>query len=103
MKVNNISNAEVYKAYNANSPEQANVKSEVPRKPNGSSSPVQDKVNISNKVQQMREIDKAVSVAPEIRKEKVAEVEQKIKSGAYQTDYSVIADKLLNPDPAARI
>ena len=103
MKVNDIKTAELYKAYNANASDRVSQKSDTARTPQGASSTVQDKVNISSKVQQMKEIDKAVEASPDIRPDKVAETEQKIKNGSYQADYALIAERLLNPDISARI
>jgi flagellar biosynthesis anti-sigma factor FlgM len=102
MKVNHINSSEIYKAYNANAPEQAAPKSDGVRKPQGAASGLQDKVNISNKVQQMKEIDQVVQATPDIRTDKVAELEKKLKNGTYQADYGAIADKLLSPDISAR-
>lgn len=102
MKVNPLNSAEVYKAYNANAPELAPTKNDTARRPQGTASGLQDKVNISNKVQQMKEIDQVVQAAPDIRTDKIAELEQKLKNGTYQADYGVIADKLLSPDLSAR-
>jgi len=102
MKVNHLNGAEVYKAYNANATEQAFSKNETVRKPQSAATGLQDKVNISSKVQQMKEIDQVVEAAPDVRTDKIAEVEQKLKTGTYQADYGRIADKLLSPDPSVR-
>lgn len=103
MKVNNVNTSELYKAYNANAPDSALPLTGTSRRPQGSTSSVQDRVNISSKVQQMKDIDKAVNATPDVRPDKVAEVEQRIKNGSYQADFTRIADKLLNPDLSARI
>jgi len=102
MKVNHLNSAEVYKAYNANAAEQALPKNETVRRQQGAATGLLDKVNISNKVQQMREIDQAVEASPDVRADKIAEVEQKLKTCTYQADYGIIADKLLSPDLSAR-
>jgi negative regulator of flagellin synthesis FlgM len=102
MKVNHLNSTEVYKAYSANAPEQANPRNDVVRRSQSSVTGLQDKVNISSKVLQMKEIDQAVEAVPDVRADKVAELEQKLKNGTYQADYGTIADKLLSPDLSAR-
>jgi len=102
MKVNHLNSTEIYKAYNANAPEQANTRNDVSRRPQSATIGLQDKVNISSKVQQMQEIDQVVQAAPDVRTDKIAELEQKLRNGTYQADYGIIADKLLSPDLSAR-
>lgn len=83
MKVNNVNTSELYKAYNANAPESVLPQTGASRRPQGPASSVQDRVNISSKVQQMKDIDKAVNATPDVRSDKVAEVERQIKNGSY--------------------
>lgn len=103
MKVNDVKTAELYKAYTTNASDQANLKGTAARSSQTVSSAVQDKVDISSKVQQMQAIDKAVEASSDVRPDKIADAEQKIKNGSYQVDYALIADKLLSPDISARI
>lgn len=103
MKVNDVKTAELYKAYNTSASDQANLKGTTARSPQNASATVQDKVDLSSKVQQIQTIDKAVEASPDIRPDKIAEAEQKIKDGSYQADYALIADKLLSSDISARI
>lgn len=103
MKVNDVKTAELYKAYTTNASDQTSLKGATARNPHNGSSAVQDKVDISSKVQQMQTIDKAVEASPDIRPDKIAAAEQKIKNGSYQADYALIADKLLSSDISARI
>jgi len=102
MKVNHLNSAEIFKAYHANAAEQATSKNESARRPQSAATGLHDKVDISSKVQHMKEIDQVVEAAPEVRTDKIAEVEQKLKTGTYQADYVRIADKLLSPDPSVR-
>lgn len=104
VKISNLNTSEMYEAYGATSSEQVNTSSSDTGNKSGESAPaIQDKVNISSKVQQMNEIDQAVTASPDIRQDKVAEVEQNIKTGNYEADYNIIADKLLSQDLGARI
>jgi len=103
MKVNHLNSTEVYKAYNANAPEQAGAGFPAARANQGAATGLQDKVNISSRVHQMKEIDEVVQATPDVRADKIAELEQKLKNGTYQADYGAIADKLLSPDLSARI
>jgi len=102
MKVNHLNSAEIFKAYSANAPEQTTTRNDAARRPQSAATGLQDKVNISNKVQQMQEIDQVVQAAPDVRADKIAELEQKLNNGTYQADYGTIADKLLSPDLSAR-
>jgi negative regulator of flagellin synthesis FlgM len=103
MKVNNgNNNIEALKAYGAAAAEkpQRNVESGEAQK---SSTPIQDKINISSKVKMFQDIKEAAIDAPDIRKEKVNEIAEKIDSGTYRPDYGAIADKLLSPNISSKI
>ncbi|MBN1636918.1 MAG: flagellar biosynthesis anti-sigma factor FlgM [Deltaproteobacteria bacterium] len=99
MKIYNTTNPEIIKAYQANSAEQIKNLRESQKLPFS----VQDKVNISDKVQLFREINKEISETPDIRFDKVAEVQQKIQQGIYTADLNVIAEKLIHPNISTKI
>jgi len=62
-----------------------------------------DKVDISTAVKLMQDIHQAIKEAPEVRVEKVAQVEAAITSGTYKADLTVVAQKLLSPNISDRI
>jgi len=99
MKIYNTTNPEIIKAYQANSADQVKNLHESQKIPFS----VQDKVNISHKVQLFREINKEISETPDVRFDKVADVRQKIQQGIYTADLNVIADKLIHPDISTKI
>jgi anti-sigma28 factor (negative regulator of flagellin synthesis) len=51
----------------------------------------------------MQDIYKAVSDTPDIRTDKVKDIETKINKGTYKPDMSLVADKLLSPNMSDRI
>jgi flagellar biosynthesis anti-sigma factor FlgM len=105
MKINNTSTPEALKAYGARSLQTVDVGRDPAtiQKQNNTQSSSSDKVNISSTVKLMQDIYKAVSESPEIRTDKVTEVETKIDKGIYKPDLSVVADKLLSPNISERI
>ncbi len=102
MKINNNSNIEALKAYGTAAAERPQRTGETGERQNNSTS-IQDKINISSKVKMYQDIKDAVLGAPDIRADKVKDIEQKISSGNYSPDYNAIADKLLSPNISSKI
>jgi len=96
MKINNTVNPDALKAYGANGAQQAQPTQPATGKQSGSTVSIQDKVDISSRVRMFQDIKKTAIEAPEIRHDKVKGIEQKITSGTYQADLSVVAEKLLS-------
>jgi flagellar biosynthesis anti-sigma factor FlgM len=67
--------------------------------------PVQssDKVDISSSVKLMQDIHQAISKAPDVRMDKVKDIESSIEKGIYKADLTVVAQKLLSPNISDRI
>lgn len=103
MKINNTTNPDALKAYNANAAQRPQEKNETGNVQHGSTVSIQDKVDISSKVRMFQDIKKAALDTPDIRTEKVGELEQKIHSGTYRPDYTLVADKLLSADISLKI
>ncbi len=103
MKIHNMSNPDALKAYGANSAQRTQEVRNPENKQHGSTVSLQDKVDISSKVRMFQDIKTAALDAPDIRTEKVEQIEQQISTGTYRPDYSVVADKLLSPDVNLRI
>ncbi|HNY65645.1 MAG TPA: flagellar biosynthesis anti-sigma factor FlgM [Deltaproteobacteria bacterium] len=103
MKINNgNNNVEALKAYGAAAAERPQRSSESGEKHTGAV-PIQDKINISSKVKMYQDIREAAIDAPDIRLDKVNDIEQRIATGTYKPDYGVIADKLLSPNISSKI
>jgi negative regulator of flagellin synthesis FlgM len=102
MKINNNNNLEALKAYGTNSAEQSQLTKESGGKLQNTVS-IKDKINISSKVKMFQDIRQAALDAPDIRIEKVKDIEQKISSGTYKPDYNIIADKLISQNISAKI
>lgn len=103
MKINNTTNPDALKAYVTNASQLSQVKNESGNSQQGSSVSIQDKVDISSKVKMFQDIKTAALEAPDIRSEKVSEVQQQISSDTYRPDYTLVADKLLSSDISMRI
>lgn len=103
MKINNTPNSEALKAYTTNST--GNILPYREPSPGGKSSiqSPSDKVDISGAVKLFQDIQKAVQGAPDIRTDKVQEVETRIAQDTYKADYKAVADKLLSPNINLRI
>jgi negative regulator of flagellin synthesis FlgM len=102
MKINNTPNPEALKAYTNNSV--ANVQQYRDTAQGAKPAPATaDKVDISSTVKLFQDIQRAVLESPDIRTDKVKDVETKIAQGTYNPDYNKIADKLLSPDISSRI
>lgn len=56
-----------------------------------------DKVTISSKALNIKDIQKELAGLPEIRKEKVQLLKEQIQGGTYQVSARAIASKILNP------
>ena len=102
MKINNSNNIEALKAYSTAAAERPLRAGQAGERQSDSSS-IQDKINISSKVKMYQDIKDAVLGAPDIRADKVKDIEQKISSGTYSPDYNAIADKLLSPNISSKI
>jgi flagellar biosynthesis anti-sigma factor FlgM len=102
MKINNTTNLEAIKAYGTNAAEPSHATREAGEKKHNTIS-IQDKINISSKVKMFQDIKQAALDAPDIRIEKIEDAQQKIDSGTYRADYTVIADKLLSHNISAKI
>lgn len=102
MKINNNTNIEALKAYGATASERPQLTRETAGSKQGSGSII-DKINISSKVKMYQDIRQAALDAPEIRTDKVNDIEHKIANGSYSPDYNAIADKLLSPNISAKI
>jgi negative regulator of flagellin synthesis FlgM len=103
MKINNTTNPEALKAYGSPAAQPSQTISESGKSQPGSTVSIQDKVDISSKVRMFQDIKKAALDAPDIRTEKVAEIGQKIHSGTYRPDFTLVADKLLSSDISLKI
>lgn len=103
MKITITPNTEALKAYGTQSLQGARSN----RESQGSATNQQvlssDRVNISSAVKLMQDIQKAVEEAPDVRMDKVRDVEERIAKGIYRPDLSVVADKLLSPNISDRI
>jgi flagellar biosynthesis anti-sigma factor FlgM len=102
MKINGTPNPEALKAYTNNSVVNINPYRD-PAAGTKSPLPSSDKVQISSTVKLFQDIQKAVQDSPDIRADKVKEVEAKIAQDTYKADYEAIADKLLSPNISSRI
>jgi negative regulator of flagellin synthesis FlgM len=102
MKINNSNNIEALKAYSTAAAERPQRTAETGERQTNSAS-IQDKINISSKVKMYQDIKNAVFDAPDIRADKVRDIEQKLSSGTYSPDYNAIADKLLSPNISSKI
>lgn len=103
MKINNTPNPEAMKAYTSNSVVSVHQYREPSSGAKPPSTSASDKVDISSTVKLFQDIQKAVLDSPDIRTDKVKEVETKVVEGTYKADLTRVADKLLNPDISARI
>lgn len=102
MKINGTPNPEALKAYTNNSVVNVNPYRD-PAAGTKSPLPSSDKVQISSTVKLFQDIQKAVQGSPDIRADKVKEIEAKIAQDTYKADYEAIADKLLSPNISSRI
>jgi flagellar biosynthesis anti-sigma factor FlgM len=98
MKINNTINPDALKAYGSNAAQQPQSINESGHNKQNSTVSIQDKVDISSKVRMFQDIKKAALDAPDIRTEKVNDIEEKIATGTYKPDYTLVADKLLSTD-----
>ncbi|MCU0576713.1 MAG: flagellar biosynthesis anti-sigma factor FlgM [Desulfobacterota bacterium] len=103
MKINCTPNTEALKAYGAQSLQGVHSYKESPNNTKNHQLPSSDKVNISSAVKLLQDIQKAIADAPDVRMDKVREVETKIEKGLYKPDLTVVADKLLSPNISDRI
>ena len=105
MKIN-TTNTDAIKAYIAQSAQGVQINNkdkDIANTAKPNAAPTADKVNISSTVRLMKDILTAVNESPDIRPDKINEVETKIEKGAYKPDLTVVADKLLSPNISDRI
>jgi len=102
MKINNTTNPEALKAYTNHAVGGVNNNRDA-SSGSKSAQASADKVNVSSNGKLFQDIQKAVQSSPDIRADKVSEIEAKIAQGTYEPDYNVIADKLLSSDISSRI
>ncbi len=106
MKINDSTSLEHLKAYNANTAQRVGASSGAEdnttsvNRTNGS---IRDRVDISDNVQLMVKIKDSINKSPDIRMDKVRDVQDKLAKGEYKADFNAIADKLLSPDISKRI
>ncbi|MCD6569408.1 MAG: flagellar biosynthesis anti-sigma factor FlgM [Deltaproteobacteria bacterium] len=106
MKVTNTTNPEIIKAYNANAAQQTTHLNEANRTTHThqqKQTSVVDRVDISTDAQLFREIKDAVNLAPDVRMDKVTDIQKALDGGNYKPNLTDIAAKLLDPDISARI
>ncbi len=103
MKINNTPHTEALKAYGARSTQGAQSYKELQNSTKNQQLHSSDRVNISSTVKLMQDIQRAVAEAPDIRMDKVRDVETKIEKGIYKPDLTMVADKLLSPRISDRI
>lgn len=101
MKINN-NNLEALKAYGTSAVEQSQLTKESGEKLQNTVS-IKDKINISSKVKMFQDIRQAALDAPDVRIDKIKDIEQKISNGTYKPDYNAIADKLISQNISAKI
>lgn len=99
MKVNNSAASQIIKAYSSNAAGTVNTG----KYDGGTAASLQDKVDMSDNATLFKEINDNIPGEPKLRSEKVEEVRSSIEAGTYTSDFSAIAEKLLNPNPAARL
>ncbi len=106
MKVTNTTNPEVIKAYNTNEAQNTSRLNEVTRTSNihqAKRASVADRVDISTDAKLFNEIKEAANLAPDIRMDKVVEVQEALEKGIYKPNLTDIVSKLLDPDISSRI
>ena len=103
MKVNGTINPEALKAYGAQATERSQLIREPDNKQQSTTIAIRDKVDISSKVRMFQDIKEAALEAPDIRSDKVLDIQEKISTGTYRPDYTLVADKLLSSDINTRI
>lgn len=59
------------------------------------SAPTTEKVDLSAKAKEIRQIKKILEEIPDVREEKVQALKRQIANGSYQVDAGKIADKLV--------
>lgn len=64
-------------------------------KPVGPPAGVSETVNLSSKAKDIQRIKQMLDQLPDVRENKIAELKQKIESGAYRVDAAKIAEKMV--------
>jgi negative regulator of flagellin synthesis FlgM len=72
----------------------ANVESKDNAAPVKNASP-QDRVNISSRSKEIADITSAINQLPDIRTDRVQEIQKSIEAGTYSVDSSKVANKIL--------
>lgn len=57
-----------------------------------------DKMDISEKAKEIRELEQTLKEMPDIRREKVDEIKQKLAHGDYEIEVEAVAAKILGQD-----
>jgi len=81
------------KSYADNIKDKSTVKTAYANESNSANN--EDKVILSPKAQEIRDIIKVLDKVPDIREEKVAEIKSKIENGTYTIDGEKIAFKMI--------
>ena len=81
------------KSYANNIKDKSTVKTASVKEPNSVNN--EDKVILSAKAQEIRDMTKILDKVPDIREEKVAEIKSKIENGTYTIDGKKIAFKII--------
>ncbi len=69
-------------------------KTDVEAKALGNASP-EEKVNLSATARDIQQLKNTINQLPEVRTDKVQELQKKIESGAYQVDSGKLAEKMV--------
>lgn len=103
MKINTTTHSDAIKAYSSSSTPKIHQANEVDTEGKFGPASLRDKVEISEKVKLYQDIRNTALSSPDIRTDKVEDLKDKISTGIYRADMTVIADKLLSPDISSRI
>lgn len=88
MKISNEQLSQILKTYNRK--DSSNSKSQVEKKGKN------DKLSLSLEVKEIQKAKKALEKQPAVRKEKVEDLKQRIKSGTYNVSGEEVAEKMLS-------
>ncbi len=77
-----------------NVPKPANVESKDNAAPAKNANP-KDRVDISSRSKEIADIMSAVNQLPDVRTDKVQEIQKSVEAGTYSVDSSKVADKIL--------
>ena len=77
-----------------NVPKPANVEAKDNAAPAKNASP-QDRVDISSRSKEIADILSAINKLPDVRTDKVQEIQKSVEAGTYTVDSSKVADKIM--------